>query len=105
MVGEAVYGRGRAGQKNAFRGKDDRGKDVVPSESSVHDFDRKKIWVKRANFILYSSKPFQEILDIFFCGLLLENLSCLGKSKNIYSTLVWHMELMLFLNGRFSFFC
>ena len=33
MVGEAVYGRGRAGRKTAVRTIDDRKKDVVPSPS------------------------------------------------------------------------
>ena len=30
LVGDAVYGRGRAGRKTAFRTIDDRTKDVVP---------------------------------------------------------------------------
>ena len=74
------------------------------AESIVHDFHRKKIWVKRANFIFYSSKQFRDILDIYFGGLLLENLGCLCKIK-ISSTLIWHIELKLFLNGWFNCKC
>ena len=44
MVGEAVYGWGRAGWKNAARGNDDRGKDVVPVCACVIKNDPRFWW-------------------------------------------------------------
>ena len=38
LVGEAVYGRGRAGQGTDGRTNDDRGKDVVPLYSHMDAF-------------------------------------------------------------------